>query len=757
MSHLNTPAAAWAWLTRRLSDLDETPGRSINREWSTFRSEHDGRDIRASSLTDWPSDFWIAKTQRAAFTQLVPVWVLPERLDHWPTLELREPFTSALPAGTATNSAAFLAFLTGNDPGHALSQADSVRRFTDLLESSTARQDEAMISANQIRAWIAAAFGGLLGGIAFTPADDSIRETLIEEVKGRIASIDSFEFDNRRYFFFDYGCDGLYNSQVTRSGLRAGLARQGQGADWQHAWAWLSAPQDAAAMMATLQLAGQLLINEPLLAGLIEALRDGNDDSQKRALCVTRRWLLTAKVLAWLFEALRHDWTWVRPQDLACFAFAALSPAWPRRAVAISHRSGEAKPVLSQLKMWESPHVAIDAAYVPAWETNTGMIWNLFAPVPLIARVASPEYFESEWCNREYEMFQYLIEGADFLEGRVITDIGVAELAGLDATLFGGGTFSAPEGEFPPFSMVLVGDVPSAVDLAVIRAAGALRLINALVKDPGLANAVAARAAAGDDIGIDPPTNNPDGWAAYGEIFRDLQAALLPDTPGDSLSLTVPADYSAGDAQLDVGSAAQIPDLSGGNYRLADVLAAFEWRRTVLIWFNDEGYGDKVMVDVSQATVENWDTLPDFSVARGLLALNGSSPTWIMQRAGQQAHLWPGFQQQPVFTRYIDAQFNWLKPVMIGPTWLIYYLANCGLGIDAALQATMIAAVVQTAGRDAIQLVAEGEGANLAVPSPGEFFEIPTDALSDVYSLIDDMNSRQPRRGRWFRRGRRRR
>ena len=41
-----------------------------------------------------------------------------------------------------------------------------------------------------------------------------------------------------------------------------------------------------------------------------------------------------------------------------------------------THRSAEAKPVLSRLNMWKSPHTAIDASYVPAWETNLGMIWT---------------------------------------------------------------------------------------------------------------------------------------------------------------------------------------------------------------------------------------------------------------------------------------------------------------------------------------------------------------------------------------------
>ena len=191
-------------------------------------------------------------------------------------------------------------------------------------------------------------------------------------------------------------------------------------------------------MQATLALAGRLLVNAPMLAGLQAALRDEQVAVRQRALCVLRRWMLTAKVLAWLVEALWHEWAWVRPQDLACFAFAALSPAWPRRLLAISHRSGEVKPTLSTLHLWHSPDAAIDAAYIPAWETNIGMIWNLFAPVPLLVRVGTPGYEESEWCCREREMFGYLLAHSDFVEGRTIAELDVDQLAAVDLALPGG-------------------------------------------------------------------------------------------------------------------------------------------------------------------------------------------------------------------------------------------------------------------------------------------------------------------------------
>ncbi len=89
-SHVNTPAAAWAWLTRKLSDLDQAPGPSINREWKKFRSHLDGRDTPGTALTEWPSDFWIAKTQRSVSGIMVATWAIPERLDQWTTLEISQ-------------------------------------------------------------------------------------------------------------------------------------------------------------------------------------------------------------------------------------------------------------------------------------------------------------------------------------------------------------------------------------------------------------------------------------------------------------------------------------------------------------------------------------------------------------------------------------------------------------------------------------------------------------------------------------------
>lgn len=271
-AHVNTPAAAWAWLTRKLSDLDQAPGPSINREWTKFRSYLDDGDIPGTAVTVGPSDFWIAKTQRSFYGIMAAAWAIPERLDQWTTLEMKDPAAYALPGRQETNSASFLELLARTDVRKVPDAGSPARRFLELAGSSVRHKDQAMISAAQIRAWLTTAFGDLLTGIALTPIeDDRTRESVVQEVAGRIAAIDSPGREDGKFDFLDYGCNSLYNTHVTPSGLQQSRTRQGQGTDWRQYWRWLSTPQDAAAMKATLQLAGLLLINEPLLAGLDSA------------------------------------------------------------------------------------------------------------------------------------------------------------------------------------------------------------------------------------------------------------------------------------------------------------------------------------------------------------------------------------------------------------------------------------------------------------------------------------------------------
>ena len=112
--------------------------------------------------------------------------------------------------------------------------------------------------------------------------------------------------------------------------------------------------------------------------------------------------------MVWAEHALGQSWDAVRPADIVCLAFSATKPEWLRRLLAISHRSFEVKPQLRQMGVWKSARCAIDATYVPSWETNTGMIWGLFAATPALVRVRTFAYEASVWCRREAEMIEHL-------------------------------------------------------------------------------------------------------------------------------------------------------------------------------------------------------------------------------------------------------------------------------------------------------------------------------------------------------------
>ena len=136
-----------------------------------------------------------------------------------------------------------------------------------------------------------------------------------------------------------------------------------------------------------MRLAARLLRNRGLLQGLGHALAASDPEVRTLATAVLRRWALTLKAMVWAEHALGQSWDAVRPADIVCLAFSATKPEWPRRLLAISHRSFEVKPQLRKMGVWKSARCAIDATYVPSWETNTGMIWGLFAATPALVRV----------------------------------------------------------------------------------------------------------------------------------------------------------------------------------------------------------------------------------------------------------------------------------------------------------------------------------------------------------------------------------
>ena len=210
---------------------------------------------------------------------MIPVWAIPERLDQWPGLQPQHALLSAPPDAKNTNSESLRGLLARADPLR-IPPGDALRDFLRLEQSITEHGDDAMIAGSQVRAWLTAAFGDLLSGVALTAvADAPTRELIVQEVTARLSDVDSLTVP-ADLSFSDYGCAILYNTQMTQRGPHTAVGRQGQGSARSHHWAWLSMPQDAGAMKATLQLTGLLLVNEPIFLGLAATMRNGNEWSR---------------------------------------------------------------------------------------------------------------------------------------------------------------------------------------------------------------------------------------------------------------------------------------------------------------------------------------------------------------------------------------------------------------------------------------------------------------------------------------------
>jgi hypothetical protein len=738
-NHENTPAAAWAWLTQQLAGRDAASASAIPLQWRALCRELDGWAPAVVHATDLPSDYWVARFQRSSVLLPQAVWSMPERLDQWPIFGTEAAFGFG-PGGRRSSASALDDMLRKTDPLSDTAGSVAAQQLLDLASSSASPHDQATISVGQVRAWLATAFGGLLATIVTIPANEILARDLTESALERLAMAGDTERWITGWDELDFGCESLYCSTL----LRRADGRQGQTADWQNHWKWLSAPQTADEVSATLELVGRLLVNRPLLSALGVAVTGIDDGVRRRAICVARRWLLTLRAMAWLFEALRYGWSDVRPQDLTCFAFAALSPEWPRRAAAISHRSAEVKPLLRALKLWKAPYAAVDATYVPARETNIGMIWSLFAAVPLLVRVVTPDYQTSVWCRREQEVFQYLVDHSDFLEGRTVIDLSPEWLPQLDRFLVD--TAEPDEyrsrirtrdrrnvlasNEFPPPAFALSAAVASELDLFILRAGGALRLRNMFTKRPQITNELVQRLVQGEEIGGPPPTGNLDGWIAYATIFRDLIDAvrrIVPSTVSHRFSpqapLSLPDDYT--ERWYDKQITEQVPDLHNGRYNLADLAAALEWQSVVLKLFIGLKVGDRVIVDVTATTAKDWMSSTAHSVGRGLIALNTFHATWILQNAGQAVDTWIA-SDRPIFTQHYEDQFDWLFSVHLEPQWLLHYLAHSGLNANSELTAVGIATVSKMAGRDKIRMSYHDSGTvSLRVPLPEEFFSLP--------------------------------
>lgn len=653
------------------------------------------------STTDWISDPWVAKGIEIADIPVTaaPMYDPPDEADAWPDFHIKTTL-SKLSLPVAPTRYGTVGDLIGAARAGSDDSGDASREFRASRQRIALYGDEHMILGDQVRSWILASVGSLLRGLVFAPPgidEDIIANQAAERVRAPLGFKlpDTWFLSNR---FGDRHLELLLNLTKQANGSFAPLdpadLRIGQGIPWQQAWRWLSCDVPTALALDAVRLAARLLRNRGLLQGLGHALAASDPEVRTLATAVLRRWALTLKAMVWAEHALGQSWDAVRPADIVCLAFSATKPEWPRRLLAISHRSFEVKPQLRKMGVWKSARCAIDATYVPSWETNTGMIWGLFAATPALVRVRTLAYEASVWCRREAEMIEHLRARADYLACRHVVDVEFDQLAELDAweTAARGAPrdgFATAQPEFPAFGLNVWSPRPAHPrDATVLRAAGALRAMSAHIGDAQTVNKVVGALRMHGDFPVLPaPTNHPGGWPSYAAIFRDVDA-LTNASPAEPCALRLPAAYGAGEVARDRAIRNFMPNLSSGTPSLGDVLVAVEFLCTTWPKMVGQGRGRFLVLNLKGLTYQQWQEDPAWSLHRGLAALRGLPvPLWFLQLADQALSDWGLLGDPPILTEHADAQFGWMVEVHPDAAeWRALYPDDSGLEISPALR-----------------------------------------------------------------------
>jgi hypothetical protein len=666
----NESAATFKWLAAQLG-LDRGDKTAIRAAWKQARKimlceSSSGQII--DQPVNWISDFWIARGAKSGpvLHHLAPEWVPPMDITHWPSFGAAG--VAELFAGTArrSNNANLFETLSAtpesNDPETTAREA--LAWFYKLKAGLTPRVfDLPAIQTEHVRVWLGTSIGHLL--MAVPLALDVEASAAAEALTYRLALVQRGEYETIDQIG-DRRLERLYNARVGQDGqLSIAPVRVGQGPEWRDHWLTLSLDIGAEEASEAVRMAARVLRCPRLFQGLATALNSDDDQFRLLATAVLRRWLLTLQVMAWLEVALSRAWSDIRPKDLCCFALNATKPEWPRRIVAISHRSQDAKHDLRRTYAWREGRIAIDANYVPSWETNIGMIWGLFAATPAIVRINSPTYGDSVWCRRELELTDYLLKESDFLAERWIIDLDLTRVKEIDTIVDRWGRPETvgkpllPPRQFPPVIEVCSPGPMPAWEVRMLRASAALRMIHAVYPGPKAVNQLALLIQGGKEpSGIPAPTNNPDQWRTYGEIFREA-AETFGVAPGE-LALQLPSEYGRQEMERDLRLATFIPDLGTGSPALSDVLVAMEWLCVEFPQFLDRRGGDFLAINCQRLTRTAWESDEGVSLLRGLAAMRPRlpMPVWIIQWAGQDVESWPLIGDAPIFTEHAEAQFG---------------------------------------------------------------------------------------------------
>lgn len=671
----NESAATLRWLVGQLGlDVGDDTNR-VRSEWTDVRMamlQQSASGQRILESVDWVSDFWLTRgaVTTSLINQLAPVWMPPDEIDHWPSFDVRDALAPFSDRSRRSNHDAFKAAVEATPapikPDE--SAAVALNWYLELKSALVPRVfDVQAIQTEHARIWLAAAFGHLLMFAALSPQIDV--EATAHEVARRLAI--PLQVGRQRGLLDQFGdrhLEILYNARMLPDRrIQLGAVRIGQGEEWRDHWLALTFQIGAQDALDAVQMAARLMRCTSLGLGLALALTSAEDQLRMLAVAVVRRWLLTLHVMAWLEAALRHTWVEIRSNDLCCFALNGIKPDWPRRVVAISHRSKDVKPELRDMRAWRAGRFAIDANYVPSWETNIGMIWGLFAATPAIARVHSSSYADSIWCRREVELTDYVLKHSDFLTQRYLIDLERPELKRLDAIVQvwdGEEPQVSVKGfsEFPPMTEICSPSPMPAWEARMLRAGAALRQIHAFLpgSTPDLVNRLALHLQNGNTLPDPAPTNNPDGWHAYAAVLQE--AHEMSGAAQDELAVRLPESYSDSDRELDLRMGQRIPDLQTGSPSLRDVLVAMEWLRVEYPQFVERRRGDFLAINCQRFSREIWESREEVSLHRGLAAMRTRLPVplWIIQQADQDVEFWPLIGDVPIFTEHVSAQFVWM-------------------------------------------------------------------------------------------------
>jgi len=573
--------------------------------------------------------------------------------------------------------------------------------FHELHSQSRSLSDRAAAQFHHTMAWFNLGLGLLFGGVVLQPGWDL--ELSLAAMKQRWRKVlderDVFEDTMSGPELLQFKLDVFYGAEPDSHGYKFQPAQQGQPWSWQRSWRWLAGDIGPEPARAAVQMAARLMICPPVLVFLKTMVQGGRDGitplDRLMGLAILRRLTLQLQVMAWFEQALDQEFADVRVQDLASFAFSALRPHWPRRLLALSHRSKDVKDALMQLKAWGNFRYSIDALFVPHWESNVGTVWGLFSAVPGLVRIPSPHYEDSEWCRREREIFDYLCEHDDFLRGRQVIEFDAAQLSLLDAEVPPSREDFGPvfkPGRFPPWTEVYIVYPFDAWECRLLACANVVRWIFMLTRNATDTGVVCHLLAQGQ-LPIAPPlTNHPDGWAPLAALLRTFEQEWSDDPNVFPIQID-DQQYTPEDIARDVVCAQSLVDLSDGVIDQPAAFAALEWNRTIVPAQIDTGrYGRYFAIDYRRIDDQQWRSDQHMGI-RGVNRVLTAVPLWILQLADQRVDEWPGFGTNPIFTQHTENQWNWMLERLDEPQWPEAFRKQSKLlfapRLRAALEATL--------------------------------------------------------------------